>query len=319
MSTSTQSVEQKTLIVSITKKKIGIRRKVNRRSVEVKPVGADLTDNSEEEIAEVNEEVDQNLLHVTKDLYESAELEAIKVLYGRISNWIKTASLPAQTLKSGMYLIKATDVSKIESQLATFRTELAPLVEAFILAYPNLIAESKRKLGSLANDRDYPAETKIRSFFTIEWQYLTFEAPKKALQEFNQEILIREEEKIKAQWAGYAQQIESALIISLKETIQHFTEVLSPSEDGKQKKVTEKKVERFNGMIEAIMGKNVSGNEEINNLATLARDILNGNTTKEINDSQEVKRTIEEKMKEVTASLEQMIIEKESRRIVVEE
>lgn len=321
MSSAAETIQAKTLIVNITKKKVGIRRKVSRQAVEVTPVETgELNDREEPERTEgeAREGIDQDLLHVSKDLYESPVLEDIKTLYSKVNNRISAIALPATTLKSGMYLIKAANVGIVEELMNTAKERLRVLVDTFVEAYPTLVEESKKKLGSLANDRDYPNVSRIRDFFVMEWQYLTFDAPRRALQEVNQEILLREESKIKAQLAGYATQIESALITSLNETIKHFMGVLSP-EEGKQKRVTEARVERFNSIIETIMGKNIGDNEELTRLATLAKDVLNGNTPDEINKNVSIKQLIETRMQEVQASLEQMIVEKETRRIIIEQ
>lgn len=315
---SAQSITSKTIIISVDTKKVGNRKKV--RPSLVKVTAKDNLDDDEVSSVDTEEtdgEINQDMLHVSKDLLSSPELEEIKVLFGKVNRFLRRKSLPTKTLKSGMYMLALSEVLAVDNEMDRFRSELQPLVEKFCNVYPQKVQESMANLGAIADPRDYPSVETIRDFFQINWQYLTFDVPKKTLGEISTVILQREEEKIQAQYAGFSEQIESAFIVALTEKVNHFLEVLQP-QDGKKRKITEKGVDRFNKFMSDIMGKNVTENAQLSELMHQAREIMNGATPQEINRNADLKQTIAQKMNDVKNALNALIVEKGSRKVVLE-
>ena len=313
--TQAQSLTQKTLLLNLTLGRVGNRKKVRKSEVNVTAKSYD--GDGLEDLPETSEpNIDQDMLHVSKDLLDSPELVAIGKHMGKVRRFAQGAALPTSTLKSGMYMVPISSVLHVDRKLEEYKTELRNLVDAFCRVYPEKVQESVERLGALANLLDYPPEDKIREHFKIEWQYLTLEAPRDALGSVSIELLRREEQKIQAHMVGAVDQIQLAFAKSFQELVERLMEKLRPA-NGKQKKVTERAVEEFNVFFDMFTAKNVTGDGELAAIIQRARDLVNGATPDEMNGNKEIKDLIATQMDSIKNTIDSLVVDRGGRRVIL--
>lgn len=315
-----QSLTEQSVIFNLTTGKPGERKKVKRSAVKVT---AKLIEGEEPEAEYANEEnessshnPDQNMLHVHKDILDSPELKAVGQFFAKVRKWIAQESLPCDTIKSGMYMVRTTKITKIEAQMAKFQEELQPLLETFKGAYPQRVTESFIRLGALANPLDYPDTERVMKEFKFEYHYLTFQTPKKVLASISSALLQSEEKKLQNHLIGAAEQIQEAFAVSFNDMVNHFLNILQPK-DGKKRKVTDGAVEKFNSFCSVFAEQNVFGAGELSDLVEKARALVNGATPEEINSSGDIKTLIATRMHEIQMSIDNFVVNKTGRKIIL--
>lgn len=102
-------------------------------------------------------------------LPEARELEAIHKLSGDIRTFLYKHTLP---WAEGVQILRTVGYMQFTQDLSELVLKWNRHVEDFISAYPQLIQNAQRALGSMFNPDDYPAQCELRGKFRIETKYL---------------------------------------------------------------------------------------------------------------------------------------------------
>ncbi len=85
--------------------------------------------------AQVEVDADKNSIHISKSLWDSPELEAIRRLDGEIRRYLYSICLP---FEPGIHLLPIGLIESADAKLNEFRAKREELVEVFLGAYPRL-------------------------------------------------------------------------------------------------------------------------------------------------------------------------------------
>jgi len=118
--------------------------------------------------AQVEVDADKNSIHISKTLWDSPELEAIRRLDGEIRRYLYSICLP---FEPGIHLLPIGLIEPADGKLNEFRAKREELVEVFLGAYPRLCAEAVGRLRTLYNPRESQLTLETREC-TIETSWL---------------------------------------------------------------------------------------------------------------------------------------------------
>lgn len=264
----------------------------------------------------VDVDADKEMLRVSKQLLDSPEYEAIKSLAGVVRKTVKQLSLPADWLRSGMSLVPLPLVEKLDEKLAEYRTQLAGLVAKFCEMYEFRKADAEQRLKDLYNPEDYPAIDKVRGSFQIEHQYLSMNVPD-SLKEVKAEIWERERQAASSQWQEAIGEMRTLLRVQFKELVDHLTDRLTPSPDGKKKIFKDSMIGNFKEFLEVFDMKNIGEDAELADLVGKARLALAGKTANQLRNSSSTKTAVREAFGNIKSVLDSMLTDQPTRAITL--
>lgn len=219
-------------------------------------------------------ETDEEWLHVSKDILDSSELNAITTADHSIRKWLVSAGLPGP-FKGGFYMFAVGQIEAVEKKLAEFIDEREKLIDAFIEVYPQKVEEAKKNLATLWNPDDYPPVEEIRKSFGIDQQYVSFGVPDN-LKSISKKKWDQENAKLKKKWEECGEEITLAMRQQLHVLTDKLAEVLSPKPDGTYPKLYDSTVEKMDEWIDMFKVRNVMDDGELDELCVKAKDLLAG-------------------------------------------
>src|SRR5438128_735295 len=98
--------------------------------------------------AQIEADADKDLLRVSKQLVDSAELKAISRFDGEIRRLLYNICLPFEI---GIHLLPIAALQQVEERLQQFAADREALGEAFLAAYPGLCHDAAKRLRALYN------------------------------------------------------------------------------------------------------------------------------------------------------------------------
>lgn len=316
--TPTATIMDKAVCMVVSKGKFGNRRKASVSQIMEIAVDEVVGENHDIDVdSESRQQVDREVLSATKRLLESTELAEISALDHEVSAFLKKLALPSM-FKSGVYLVPIALVEKIEDAMREFRDRRALLVEKFVAVYPTRIEEIKAKLGPLFNRDDYPSDAAIADLFAFDWQYVTFGVPG-SLKQLKAGIFEDEKQKYAKKLEEAAEACTMTMRAAFSDLVANLREKISPvqSADGKTKKRVLKKasVENLNQFLQVFDLRNVANDKELAALVSKTRELMNGIDADTLRSDDLIRQKVRDGFAEVEASLESMVIDRQSRRI----
>jgi hypothetical protein len=263
----------------------------------------------------VDVDADKALIHVSKTLLDSPELDLIKKLDGEMRRRLYDLCLPFDV---GIYLLPNKLISQTVRELREFKAKRAILVERFISAYESLRNDAQIRLRSLYNPKDYPNSDVVRSRFYCDWQFISFGTPD-SLAAISQELFEQEKQKQVSKWQSASDEITAIMRQSLADLVSHLKERLEPSPDGKQKVLRESAVTNLTDFLKTFDLRNVTNDSELADLAAKCREILSGRSADQFRESENLRRTVSQDLSAIKSNLDRLVSDKPSRKFRFEE
>ena len=254
-----QAITSNTIIISVTFRSPGNRRKVSSVSVDV--------------------DADLDAISVSKELLDSPELKAVRKLDMEVHTWLYSRVLPqGGFLKAGTYRVPIGLVSRVDDKLTEYLARREALVESFLTVYPDLVEKARSRLRAVFDPANYLGEGAMRNSFAFSWRYFAIETPD-SLQNISAALMERESAKARVDIANEAADITLALRQSFADLLAHAVDRLGFDTGGSNKK---KRVFRdslmgnINEFLDLFSARNVMGDVALDNLIVKARKVMNG-------------------------------------------
>jgi hypothetical protein len=260
---NSQSIFDNAVLLNLSCGRLGINRKVDTGILAI--------------------DADKDMLHLSKSILQSPELDAIKRHDGQTAKLISKYSLPSQ-FKKGIYLLPIRWVIDIDEVLTSRANERRELVLDFMRNYRTRVNEAV-KLGSLYDLSEYPSEYKVEASFYFEYSFIECQTPAK-LSSVSKAVFDKEREKAASQWTTARELGVQLLRASFADLVTHMVERLTPDATGKQKRFTKPLVsnlEEFCG--ELFDSKNsILGDSELSALVEKSKRLLSGVEASDLKD-----------------------------------
>ncbi len=290
-------IAENAVLLSITLCLAGNTRKVNQSQYEV--------------------DADKNMLSMSKRLLESPEYDAIKSLDSELKKFLAARCLPSM-FRSGVHLLPVVLYTETEEKLRDFRIRRRQLVADFIASYDQRRTAAAERLKSLYNEDDYPPPDKLRSLFSMDWQYFTLDTPK-ALKRFDSALFNQEREKLKEKFRQMSEEAELLMRQEMRELVGHLADRLTAGEEGEKKILRSSAVTKIKEFLELAEARNVTGDEELNRLFSETRAIISNVDPLVLRDSEVLRAEIRSDMERIKAELDTQIQAAGSRKITLDE
>ena len=294
------SIAESTVVLNLELGRISNRKKIDSRSTVVET------------------DVDRSMLHLSKDLFDAAELRACITYLNALKARIRQKTVPS-FLRGGMYLVNVLAVEEVDQLIEVSRTEFRPIVQAFADVVDDRRDQSKERLGSAYNEADYPTRAQVLDAFTINHSWLTLGTPS-SLRHINRAIFEREREKAEANLKTATEEITRLLAAEAKQLADHMIERLTPdAETGKPKVFRNTIVSNVSEFLANFNLRNVGSSEELSGQVERIRGLLDGVTPDTLRTSDRLREDVAAGFDQVAKALDKLVMAKPSRFIDTEE
>jgi hypothetical protein len=286
-----ETMDDKSVLLMVGFHRLGNTRKVNTGLIEV--------------------DADKTMLHVNKNLLDAREYDAIKTHDGKTRAWLTTRALPSM-FKEGVFRVPNALVVEVDEYLTARAEERKELVEAFRQAYVKRVTEALTRLNGLANANDYLTADDAAAKFGLTWKYVTFATPD-ALKNLRDGLFQREREKLANEVKSAADEIKQVLRVQMAALVNRMVTQLSPSVDGKKKKIYDSLIGNVADFLSTFDARNLADDGELMSLVGKARNAINGVNPELLRSSDGIKEHVKASFDEIKAQLDTMIVDKPTR------
>lgn len=288
----------KAMCLSLELGRLGVKRKISTSSINL------------------DEGVNEDLIHVSKDILDADSLKAITKLDGEIRTYINRKCLPS-LFRSGIYLLPVDFLEQVYQRLEEFKEKREMLVATFVNEYEKLVEEAQTKLGKYFDPMNYPSLAKVRASFSMDVRLLSFSTPTK-LQKINPAIFQREMEKAKESIAMATEELRTMWKASFQDLLNHMLDRLSVGENGKQKIFHASSLDKINDFLESFQTKNIVNDTELQELVGQAKQIMEGVSPEVLRKNDQVRDKVKEDFNQIKSKLDQFLVAKPKRVIKFE-
>ena len=230
-------------------------------------------------------------LRISKTLFNSPELKAVRRHARAMRDFCEENAIMAN-LKAGMYPIPIKLWDKVDSKIQTdpnhpergeMYKKFWELVDIFLAAYPQRIAEAPEDLGDLHNTYEYPTVAEMQAGFSIEISYHNYGVPE-TLKEISLAAFRRQEERAKQMWQDEAKNIRDAMRECMLGLVEHVVDCLSyKTETGKPKRFNDTMQQNMLEFLDTFPAKNEAiGDTQLAELAAQAKALLSDTDLKDL-------------------------------------
>ena len=226
-----------------------------------------------------------------------------------VAYW-KGISLPFP--EPGIRLIPQGSIDEFNERMSSFRDDLDEAVLELNEHYGELRHAARERLGDLFDSSDYP--TTLVGMFAIEHDFPSVEPPP-YLRQLSPELYQQECQRVQSRFDEAVQLAEQAFIEELARLVDHLSERLSGSADGKPKVFRDSAVTNMAEFFERFRSLNVRSNEQLDELVGNAQRVVSGVEPQDLRDSQTLRQTLSTQMAAVQAGLDQLLVDRPRRNI----
>ena len=222
----------------------------------------------------------------------------------------KGCSLPFP--EPGIRLIRQDGITEFSARMTEFRQELARTVAQLNEHYGELRNAAREQLGDLFDSNDYP--TSLNGQFGIEHDFPSVEPPP-YLRQLSPDLYRQECQRMQARFGEAVELAEQAFTEELARLVDHLTERLSGSDDGKPKVFRDTAVTNLTEFFERFHQLNVRSNTDLDDLVVTAQGIVRGLEPQGLRDSASLRQHVSTQMAAVQAGLDQLLVDRPRRNI----
>lgn len=248
----------------------------------------------------------KKLLDTRHDAYQ-----AVTAVRGRVLAYWKALTLPYP--EPGLRLIRQEDLAAFDEQLQTFRADLGFAVTALDAHYAELRDTARQRLGELYNPRDYPES--LTGEFAMAWEFPTVEPPE-YLRRLNPALYEQECQRVQQRFQEAVSLAEQAFLDELAKLVEHLTDRLAGTEDGRPKIFRDSAVENLAEFFARFQRLNIRSNADLDALVQQTQRIVAGIAPQQLRTSAPLRQQIRTQMATVQASLDQLLVDRPRRSIL---
>lgn len=254
----------------------------------------------------INTDIDRDSLHIGIDLIDAPELRACQNFQAQLKAKIRGYTVPS-FFRGGMYLVKLEAVKQVNEFINEAKVGFVPVVRAFADVVDQRKEEAKARLKGEFDPSLYPTREQIMSVYRIEHSWLSMSTPT-SLKKISVEFFNQEKAKAEDSLREATQNITALLAAEAKDLADHLVERLTPDPDGKPKQLRKSAVENISEFLSTFQLRNIGTSDELNDAMDRIRGLVQGVDAKDLRMNETMREDLAKGFKEVTATLDGLII-----------
>jgi hypothetical protein len=258
-------------------------------------------------------EAEAKFVSASKKLIDTQHPQFRKVtaVRGAVLQYWREQSLPYP--EPGLRLIPQQQIEPFDAALHQYRRELADAVLELDVVYSELRSASRDRLGRLFNPTDYPAS--LVGEFQMGWEFPAVEPPD-YLQQLSPELYEQQCRRVQARFEEAVELAEQAFSEELSKLVEHLSERLSGSDDGKPKVFRDSAVENLQEFFERFRRLNIRSNQQLDEIVDRARNLLDRVEPQALRTNTLLRTRMATQLSQVQASLDGLMVDRPRRSIL---
>lgn len=255
--------------------------------------------------------VDKDELHITKRLLKSPKLDAVAKTLDAAQAWCISRSM-ISNIRKGVYLVKRSMIEEFEAKLEEVNnTVVKEKMPEFLKDYDDCKKESKKRLGVLFSEEDYPSKPALQSAYYMEWNWFGLSVP----DELPEEVRKREVVKLKETYRQAAEEAKYALREGLKKLVAHAVERLEVK-SGQEPKVLRDKslVGNFKEFFDTFSARDLTNDVELAKAMESARKVVDKFDPDAVRESVDVRNEVAAQFDKVNKQLDDLLVDRPVRK-----
>jgi len=268
-------------------------------------------------------DAEKSMTRAGKKLLKSPELDAIYALDKRVTEWVRSRSVPS-SYKRGTYLQPVANLLEVDNELLAYRQRRGQFLELFLDAYPGRVREAFKDLGPLFDAGNYLHPEEMRKRFSVEWDYAEITTAPGALSNLKPELFRREAEKAQLKWATALDRAQALLRMEFAECVRHLEDRLRDGEIGPDGQVRPRRfgpqmIEGVQDWISTWRARNIADDSELDALVRQADALLDGMQTAHLADDEGLRQELHRSFAAIAGAAEPLLTGHASRWIELPE
>jgi hypothetical protein len=258
---------------------------------------------------------DPEMVRVSKAILDGPEYRAIARCDHRIRAQVAKFGLPISAYFKGAAVIPVALLDEVEDRLESYEAARREAVEAFIAAYPALVASAPARLGPLFDPADYPPVEALPGLFGVSVQYLTFDLPG-VLQSCSARARARALAEGRAKLAEAIDEMRRHLREAFAGLVAHLRDRLAPDPvTGERKVLRASSVQGLLEFLDTFGARNsVAQDADLAAVVAQARGLLAGVDLPDLRTDEALREHVQRGLAELTQQLDQLLVAKPTRR-----
>ena len=236
---------------------------------------------------------------------------AVTSIRSRAVAYFKGVSLPYP--EPGIRLVPQGSLDHIAIAMQSFHDELQQAVVDLDEQFSQLKYEARDRLGDLYCDADYPDT--MSGLFEIAWDFPSVEPPE-YLRRLNPQLYQQECDRMRGRFDEAVQLAEGAFLDELSKLVDHLSERIAGSDDGKPKVFRDSAIENLTGFFERFQRLNISSSDELDQLVDRARAAMRGVKPDQLRGDAAFRQEIAGKLSGVQSSLDGLLVDRPRRSLI---
>ena len=233
---------------------------------------------------------------------------AVTAVRHRAVSFFKAKSLPYP--EPGIRLIRQGEIDAITAEMNRFHAELTDAVAALDQRFESLKVAARNRLGRLFNPSDYPAT--LTGLFDVTWDFPSVEPPD-YLRRLSPDLYRQECERVRARFDEAVRLAEAAFLDELAKLVEHLTERLSGSDDGKPKVFRDSAIENLTGFFERFRQLNIRSNPQLDELVAQAQRVVRGVQPQQLRDNPTLRQQVVTQLSGVQSVVDGLLVDRPRR------
>ena len=256
---------------------------------------------------------ERTFLSAGKKLLDTSHpaFKAVTSIRTRIKSYWEGNSLPFP--EAGIRLVRRESIASLVVTLQSLQQELAETVQFLEESYDQLKQAARRRLGSLFNGADYPAN--LRSWFGVSWDFPTLEPPS-YLQQLSPQLYREEAARVTARFDAAVTLAEQAFTEELSRLVSHLTERLSGSEDGKPKVFRDTAIDNLREFFSRFRDLNIHSSPQLDELVQQAQRVVGGVQPQTLRTDAPLRQQVAGQLSGLQAVLDGLLVDRPRRKIL---
>ena len=260
------------------------------------------------------EKVDKALIKVSKELFDSETLSAIRSFDSHTREWIRKRCLP---FKRGVHFLPLSLTRSVDQWLKRRQGMRKNLVNKFLQEYPDLCKDiAKRLTKKYYNPADYPAVEDVAAQFRMSWRIFRFGVPE-ALAEVDPTIFEEERQKAAADVSRAAEEIKALMRAEALQLVRSLRDALSPGPDGRKKKLYDCHFTNLAEYLALFDHRNRTGDSDLKTIVDELRGKLRNSDAEIVRNDKDLRAELAKEMMAITEQLDSMVERVPRRRITL--
>jgi hypothetical protein len=223
--------------------------------------------------------------------------------------FLRALSIPSRVLagQPRRYLLRVGDYEEVMQEFGEFKQRRLEFIDKLGERWDEVLEAAREDRGEFFREEDYQSFAAYRVGFKCDY-WVEDLVVSEDLQKRNSEMYASEMKRVRAECAAEAQFLRDTLRMNLQKLIEDLVEMVSPSEDGRQKRFSGARVSALQEFVKVLGDKDLTGDEELALVAEKAAALCSGIDPHSFRDDLGYREGLKQKFEQVKLEASKMVV-----------